>query len=100
MLPVLANDAIFFNFKVAEGSPYVGTGKFPDGVPSNFFANTKVRQAFAYALDFETLISEGWFNEAIQPTTWWVKGLSPDYEDYTLEKYSLNLDKVEQLLKE
>ncbi|MBS7635424.1 ABC transporter substrate-binding protein [Candidatus Bathyarchaeota archaeon] len=98
--PVLANDAIFFNFKIAEGSPYVGTGKFPDGIPPNFFANTKVRQAFAYAIDFETLINDAWFGEAIQPTTWWVKGLAPDYEDTTLEKYSLNLEKVEQLLKE
>lgn len=98
--PVLANDAIFFNFKIAEGSPYIGTGKFPDGIPSNFFANTKVRQAFAYALDFETLISDGWFGEAIQPATWWVKGLAPDYEDRTIEKFNLNLKKVEELLKE
>ena len=98
--PNLAEDNIFFTFEIAEGSPYIGTGKFPDGIPRNFFANTKVRQAFAYSMDFDTLITDAWFGEATQPATWWVEGLAPDYEDKTLEKYALNLTKVEQLLKE
>jgi len=98
--PILAEDNIFFTFEIAEGSPYIGTGKFPDGIPRNFFASAKVRQAFAYSMDFDTLLSDAWFGEAIQPATWWVKGLAPDYEDKTLAKYELNLTKVEQLLKE
>ena len=97
--PTLTEDNIFFTFNISEGSLYMGTGKFPGGIPLNFFANTNVRQAFAYSLDFDTLISDAWFGEAIQPASWWVKGLAPDYEDYTIVKYSLNLDKVEELLK-
>jgi len=97
--PILSEDNIFFTFKIADGSPYVGTGKFPDGIPSDFFANTKVRQAFAYSLDFNTLIRDAWFGEAVQPASWWVKGLAPDYEDYTIKKYNLDLTKAEELLK-
>jgi len=97
--PMLAEDNLFFTFELAEGSPYMGTGKFPDGIPRNFFANTKVRQAFAYSIDFVTLLRDAWFNEASQPNTWWIQGLAPDYEDKTLAKYALNLTKVEELLK-
>jgi peptide/nickel transport system substrate-binding protein len=98
-LPTLASDVIFFTCNINPDSPYVGTGKFPDGIPLDFFANTHVRKAFAYALDFDTVLKEGWYNEGIQPATWWVKGLAPDYEDKTIEKYALDLSKVEAELK-
>jgi peptide/nickel transport system substrate-binding protein len=98
-LPALTNDVIFFVCKISSESPYVGTGKFPDGIPLDFFANTHVRKAFAYALNFTTNLKEGWYNEAIQPATWWVKGLAPDYENKVIEKYALDLSKVEAELK-
>jgi peptide/nickel transport system substrate-binding protein len=111
-LKTLIEDNLFFIFNVTEESPYIGTGKLPSGIPTDFFSNLNTRLAFAYALDWDTLITEGWYGEAIQPHSWWVDGLKPDYENTTLRdayekepydytiKYHKNLTKMEEYLKQ
>jgi peptide/nickel transport system substrate-binding protein len=98
-LPGLTMDNLFFIANVTEGSAYLGTGNFPGGIPYNFFANTDVRKAIAHMLNFTTLLAQGWYGEAIQPASWWVNGLEPNYENTTVPLYSEDLDAAEALFK-
>jgi peptide/nickel transport system substrate-binding protein len=86
--PALSLDCANFVFRLSATSPYLPK---VGGVPQLYFFNdSRVRRAFCNALDFATYLAGAWWGEAIQPTTWWVKGLAPDYEDKTIAKYSLS----------
>jgi len=78
--PMLALDAMFFNFDIATDSPYLGPGFDPadpytfgeDKIPVNFFDDINVRMGFASAFDYfstgSSYISEVYFgDEAIRP---------------------------------
>jgi peptide/nickel transport system substrate-binding protein len=77
--PVLAMDAVFFTFTVNPESTAIYSGKFPDGIPTNFFNNTHVRKAFAYAFDHGKYINDVWLGEGICRETPLIYGLVPDY---------------------
>lgn len=50
---------IQYNWKVAEGSPFIGSGKLDgQGIPPDFFKDEHVRKAFNYCFDYETYIKD------------------------------------------
>jgi peptide/nickel transport system substrate-binding protein len=60
-------------------SPYIGSGQFPSGIPTEFFNNTHVRKAFAYAFNHTKYVKDAYYGEATWPQTPLLAGLSPDY---------------------
>jgi peptide/nickel transport system substrate-binding protein len=55
----LSRTDIFFNFDVAEGSSYIGSGALDgEGIPANFFSDAHVRKAFNYCFDYDTYIKD------------------------------------------
>jgi peptide/nickel transport system substrate-binding protein len=51
---------VFFTFKInGVGNPSIGSGKFDgDGIPSDFFSDKDVRQAFAHSIDAEAYVRD------------------------------------------
>jgi peptide/nickel transport system substrate-binding protein len=92
-------DAMSPVWHLAEDSPYMS--KVPAGGENapELFADAHMRRALAQSLDFDLYLRDAWFNEAIQPTTWWVTGLAPDYKDYAITPFNLDLARVEAELK-
>jgi peptide/nickel transport system substrate-binding protein len=97
--PALSNDVLFFEYTQDPSSPYVS--KVPaGGTPTpDLFSNVHMRRAFCWALNFTSYLADAWFGEAVQPASWWVTGLAPDYENHTLEKFNENLANVEAELR-
>jgi len=63
----LSRTDIGMNENIAEGSPFVGSGKLDgEGVPLNFFSDVHIRKAFNYCFDYETFIKDVQFGEAIR----------------------------------
>ncbi len=61
----LSRTDIGMNQNIAEGSPFVGSGKLDgEGVPLNFFSDVHIRRAFNYCFDYETYIEQVQFGEA------------------------------------
>ncbi|MBO8167345.1 MAG: ABC transporter substrate-binding protein [Kosmotoga sp.] len=57
--PTSAITSFHFNWKVKEGSEYIGSGKLDgNGVPPEFFSDLHVRKAFYYCYDGQTFIEE------------------------------------------
>jgi len=95
-VPSLSNDAMVFLQNVDIASPYVpknGTALAP-----YLFADVHMRRAFAHALNFTQYLEDAWSNEAIQPASWWLKGLKPDYENKTLTPHDINTTIVQDEL--
>lgn len=67
-LPSLeAQNTVLFNFNVnPKENPYIGAGKLGDGVPPDFFNDSEVRKAFAFAFDYDAFIKEAYRGKAIQ----------------------------------
>jgi hypothetical protein len=69
------------------------------GVPDpQFFSNVHLRRAFVHALNFTQYMKDAWTNEALQPASWWIQGLVPDYENKTLVPHDMDLTTVENEL--
>ncbi|MEW6284605.1 MAG: ABC transporter substrate-binding protein [Chloroflexota bacterium] len=65
--PAISRTDMFFNFHVAEGSNYIGSGQLDgNGIPPDFFANVHIRRAFAYCFDWDVYISDVFNGEAVQ----------------------------------
>jgi len=65
--PGISRTDMFFNFQVAEGSNYIGSGKLDgNGIPPNFFSDVHIRRAFAYCFDWDVYISDVFDGEAVQ----------------------------------
>ncbi|MBI4762367.1 MAG: ABC transporter substrate-binding protein [Chloroflexota bacterium] len=65
--PTLSRTDMFFNFQVAEGSNYIGSGKLDgNGIPPDFFSDVHIRRAFAYCFDWDVYISDVFNGEAVQ----------------------------------
>jgi len=96
--PALSLDCLHYVLSVVDGSPYMPkvTGMY---VPT-FFGDMHVRQAFNHALNFTSYLADAWFNEGIQPSTWWVEGLAPNYKDYTLTPPDIDTARIEAELKQ
>jgi len=101
--PGLALDATHYTFDLNPESPYIGTGSFPNGIPSNFFNNTHVRKAFHHSFNRSKYLAEAYHGEAICRETPLISGLYPDYyscgPDPPYEyDYSLEMAKQELML--
>jgi len=77
--PALSLDMVMFTFTVNSTSPYIGSGHFPYGIHADFFNNTHVRKAFAYAFNQTQYIYDAWHGEASNRGNPFVLGLYPDY---------------------
>jgi peptide/nickel transport system substrate-binding protein len=66
-LPLLeTDDVVFFNQKIdPRDNPWLGSGRLDGrGIPPDFFADTEVRRAFAFAFDYDAFIREGFHGAA------------------------------------
>ena len=77
--PEIMLDANMFTFDINPASAYIGTGRLPTGIPTNFFNNTHLRKAFAYSFDQTQYINDAWHGEALSRGNPFVNGLYPDY---------------------
>ena len=97
-LPLLLNQAFFFQFIIDPTTAFIGSGKLDgNGIPLNFFSDSDVRKGFAYAFDWETYIADGLFGNGQQVASPIVEGLpyyNPDWQTY-----SFDLTKAEEYLR-
>jgi len=88
-LPTLGYSGLYFNYATANDSPYIGSGELDgNGVPPDFFSDIDIRKAFAYSIDYDTIINEIYGGDAQQPATPVLEGLpfhNPDQESYTYD---------------
>ena len=90
IVPTLSMDAIHFTFTVDPFSNYIGTGHFPDGIPTDFFNNTHIRKAFAYSFDSVAYGTESYYGEADYRKNFLAFGLYPDYYNASVPGYTAN----------
>ncbi len=58
-VPTVNRTDIQYNWKVADGSNFIGSGKLDgNGVPPDFFKDEHVRKAFNYCFDYDTYIKD------------------------------------------
>jgi len=104
--PSYSCTGMFFGFNVSTASPFLGV---PDGlpygtldesgVPPDFFSDKDVRKAFAYCVDYKTLIEKVYLGEAAQPTSPLVNGLAPDFRNPDQPVYTFDLAMAEEHFK-
>lgn len=60
-------NTVLFNFHIEpKENPWIGSGTLGNGVPPDFFADSEVRKAFAFAFDYDQFIKEGYRSKALQ----------------------------------
>ncbi|MFW9839078.1 MAG: ABC transporter substrate-binding protein [Candidatus Thorarchaeota archaeon] len=88
-LPRMSYSGLYFNFVTSNNSPYIGSGELDgNGVPPDFFSDIDIRNAFAYSINYDTIINEIYAGEAQQPPSPLLEGLpfhNPDQESYTYD---------------
>ena len=88
-VPVVNRTDIAMNYKVAEGSPFVGSGKLDGaGVPLDFFSDVNIRKAFAYCFDMDSYIKDVWLGEAVPSLALTLPG-QPGYDGTPRYTYDL-----------
>jgi len=97
--PTLSMDAEMFNFVISNTSPYIGTGQIPNGIPTNFFNNTYVRKAFAYAFNATQYGEQVFYGESEYRKNFLISGLVPDYYNDSIPGYTQSLNDSEAELK-
>jgi peptide/nickel transport system substrate-binding protein len=96
-IPSLSRTDIFFNFNVAEGSNYIGSGKLDgEGIPPDFFSDPHIRRAFNYCFDWETYIKDVQFGLGVQNLALTLPG-QPGYDGTPI--YTFDLAKCEEEFK-
>jgi peptide/nickel transport system substrate-binding protein len=99
IIPVLNLNSVQFTFNVDNMSSYIGSGRFPDGIPTDFFNNSHTRKAFAYSFNWSHY-QESLFGEADYRKNWLVLGLYPDsYNESAAPGYFESLANAEAELK-
>jgi peptide/nickel transport system substrate-binding protein len=111
-IPTLIVTSCFFNFDINTATTYAGSKQLDgEGVPLDFFNNTNVRKAFAYAFEYDTFIADVFLGEAEQAPSPHIRGLS--YAEYVwdgatlpngtyldaIEKYYYDPAKIESYMK-
>lgn len=92
--PGINRTDMFFNFRVAENSNYVGSGRLDgNGIPLDFFSDVHIRRAFAYCFDWDVYISDVFDGEAVQSPVLPLAGM-PGYQS-DMPVYSYDPDKCE-----
>jgi peptide/nickel transport system substrate-binding protein len=85
----LTRTDIGMNEAIAEGSPFVGSGKLDgQGIPLNFFSDPHVRKAFNYCFDYNTYIKDVQFGDATQSQALTLPG-QPGYDGSPTYSYDL-----------
>jgi peptide/nickel transport system substrate-binding protein len=85
----LTRTDIGLNQLIAEGSPFIGSGKLDgEGIPPNFFSDVHIRRAFNYCFDYETYIQDVQFGEAVRSQSLTLPG-QPGYEGAPIYEYDL-----------
>jgi len=88
-LPMLLNQAVFFQFDIDPTSTLIGSGQLDgNGIPTNFFSDIDVRKGFAYAFDWDTFIADAQVGYAEQRSSPIVEGIpyyKPDWPSYELD---------------
>jgi len=98
-LPVLMNQAFFFQFIIDPTSTLVGSGQLDGrGIPLDFFGDINVRKGFAYAFDWDSYITEAMNGYGQQIASPIVEGVP--YYDVDWPAYGLDLEKAEIHLRE
>ena len=88
---------IGMNQNIAEGSPFVGSGKLDgEGVPLNFFSDVHIRKAFNYCFDYQTYIDDVLFGEATNSLALTLPG-QPGFDGSP--RYEFDLAKCEEEFK-
>lgn len=96
--PGISRTDMFFNFEVAEGSNYVGSGKLDgNGIPLDFFSDVHIRRAFAYCFDWDVYISDVFDGEAVQSPVVPLAGMPGYQADSSM--YSYDYGKCEEEFK-
>jgi len=92
--PGISRTDMFFNFRVAEDSNYVGSGRLDgNGIPLDFFSDVHIRRAFASCFDWDVYISDVFDGEAVQSPVLPLSGM-PGYQS-GIPVYSYDPDKCE-----
>jgi len=88
-LPRMAYSRLCFNFAATNNSPLIGSGVLDgNGVPPDFFSDIDIRKAFAYSIDYDTIINEIYDGDAQQAASPFLEGFpfhNPDQECYTYD---------------
>lgn len=93
----LSRTDVYFNFKVAEGSNYIGSGVLDgSGVPNDFFSDVHVRRAFNYCFDWDTYIADVLLGDATKSAAITLPG-QLGYEG--TPEYTFDLAKCEEEFK-
>lgn len=97
-LPLLLNQALFFQFDIDPTSTLIGSGQLDGhGISPDFFSDIDVRKGFAYAFDWDTYIEDAMAGYAEQRSSPIVEGIpyyKPDWPSY-----GLNLARAEEHLR-
>jgi len=81
--------ALSFNFSIstAVSNPLIGSGALDGkGVPADFFADAEVRKGFAYALNYDKLLSALWRAKARRITSPVPRESAPASPPFTFDK--------------
>jgi peptide/nickel transport system substrate-binding protein len=85
---------IYFNFNVAEGSNFIGSGALDgEGIPPDFFSDAHIRKAFNYCFDYETYIQDVQLGLGVKSRAITLPG-QPGYEG--TPEYTFDLAKCEE----
>ena len=90
IVPSISEDAVHFTFTVPDTVPYIGSGHFPDGHPTDFFNNTHVRKAFAYSFNNTKYGLDSYYGEHDYRKNPLAAGLYPDYYNDSVKGYDAN----------
>jgi peptide/nickel transport system substrate-binding protein len=97
-VPMLFNQAFFFQFDIDPTSTFIGSGQLDgNGIPANFFSDIDVRKGFAYAFDWDTYIDDALAGYGEQISSPIVKGIPYYQSDWP--SYELDLAKAGEHLK-
>jgi peptide/nickel transport system substrate-binding protein len=100
IVPSISMDALHFTFEVSNlTTGYMGSGHFPDGIPTTFFNNTHIRKAFAYSFDAAAYGVDSYYGEADYRKNPLAQGLYPDYYDDSVPGYTANQTAAEAELR-
>jgi peptide/nickel transport system substrate-binding protein len=97
-VPLLLNQAFFFQFDIDPVSTLIGSGQLDGhGIPTNFFSDIDVREGFAYAFDWDTYVEDALTGYGEQRSSPIVEGIPYYKSDWP--SYGLNLVRAEEHLR-
>jgi peptide/nickel transport system substrate-binding protein len=98
-LPAMKYSRLCFNFVASNNSPLIGSGVLDgNGVPPDFFSDIDIRKAFAYSIDYDTIIKEIYECEAQKVASPFLEGFP--FHNPDLECYTYDLDMARQHLQQ